>query len=431
MNFSPSDGTITYGDNILDLETTDSEYLFDPEELGWTVGNSYYLCARVKSESERLSGWSQYVKLDIAEPLEAEITSSSLTLTDGIYYLTEMPFTITVTGAGDNAYTNLVIEREDDYHASRPDESSYDGHAGETVAYFTQQGEATISIGIGDLTGMLDDTAKYVVRATVYDSLGQTATVERSFIVAWEHQAIVPEATAEIDRTNYIAKITPSLPEELPTGWEMDPGDVCDIYRLSADKPELIVENGTFGTTYVDPYPAIGEYGGHRVVFKTVNGDYITTDGTYAWVDLDAEDDDIFEIDRSIIDFDGDQIEFLYNIDLSNTWKKDFTETKYLGGSVQGDWNPAVSRTGTASTMSVITQDQDTIKDFRRLADYPGICHIRTRDGSSYSADIQVSENMSYQSFELASYSLSITRVDGQSLDGLTLAEWEEMQQEE
>lgn len=427
-------GEITYGDNILDIETTDKEYTFDPSILEWSTGNSYYLCARVKSESERLSGWSEPVRLDIADPLTADISSSSLeTRTiDGVtrYYLTEMPFTITISGAGDNAYTNLVIERENDYHASKPDESSYDGFKGETVAYFTQQGDAEITINVNDLTGALDDTAEYRIIATVYDDLGQSAVVERTFIVEWEHQAIVPEATVEIDNENYIAKITPVIPDELPVGWILDEGDVCDIYRISADKPELIIKNGHFGTTYVDPYPAIGEYGGHRVVFKTVNGDYITTDGTYAWIDLNSEDGDIFNLDASLIDFPNGQIDFMYNIDLSSSWHKDFQETKYLGGSVQGDWNPGVSRTGTISTVSVLADDKETIQDFRKLADYPGICHIRTRDGSSFAADIQVSEDMKYESYQVVSYNLSITRVNAQSLDGLTLAEWEEMQEE-
>ena len=63
----------------------------------------------------------------------------------------------------------------------------------------------------------------------------------------------------------------------------------------------------------------------------------------------------------------------------------------------------------------------------RRLADYAGIAHVRTRDGSSYSANVNVSENMSYSSFELANYSLSLTRVDSESLDGMTLDEWNKL----
>lgn len=425
-----NDGSITYLEPyIYTAETTEKEHTF-VHDLPWrSSGDSYYMCARVESASNNMSEWSQPVKLDIAEPLTASITQTSLDEreTNGVtrYYLTELPLTITIEGAGDNAYTNLVIERAGDYHASRPDETDYDGYEGENVAYTTQQGESQISIGVSDLIGALDDTAEYRIIGTVYDSLGQTANVELPFIVEWEHQAGVPSAVVEIDDENYIAKITPVAPESY------EEGDVCDIYRISADKPELIVRNGTFGTTYVDPYPAIGQFGGHRIVCKTANGDYITDDGTYAWEDTDADDGDIFETPNTIIDTPDGRIECLYNLNLSNSWQKDFQQTNYLGGSVQGDWNPAVTRTGTINTVSVVAQDQETIKDLKKLADYAGICHVRTKDGSSFSADIQVSEDMSYESYQLVSYSLSITRVDAQELDGLTLQEWQDMQEEE
>ena len=65
------------------------------------------------------------------------------------------------------------------------------------------------------------------------------------------------------------------------------------------------------------------------------------------------------------------------------------------------------------------------MRKFRRLAAYPGICHIRTVDGSSFKCDIQVSEDRRYDANMIrAEYSLSVTRVDPEELDGLTYAEW-------
>ena len=114
-----------------------------------------------------------------------------------------------------------------------------------------------------------------------------------------------------------------------------------------------------------------------------------------------------------------------YNTDLSHSWSKDFKETKYLGGSIQGDWNPAVSRTGTINT--VVTADNtETIEIMRRLATYAGICHVRTKDGSSYAADVQVSESYAQDNaHRIVSFNLSITRIDPDGYDGMTLAEWE------
>lgn len=209
--------------------------------------------------------------------------------------------------------------------------------------------------------------------------------------------------------------------------------DCCDIYRLSADAPELIVENAKFGVKYVDKYPAIGRFGGHRIVYKTANGDYITKDNEIAFAEFDADDGDILDIWDLIIDWDGKSVSLPYNVSLDNSWSKDFTETKYLGGSVTGDWNPAISRTTSVSTVGLVSLEPETISLVRELANYPGVCHVRTPDGSSYYADVQISENREEQMInQLASYSLSITRVDPEEPDGLTYEKWlEEIQAEE
>ena len=390
--------------------------------------------------------------------------------------LKSLPITVNVTGAGENGTTIVSIERYGNFFADKPDESIDKGYDGEVVALLRVSGEGEITITKDDLIGSLDDEADYKIVSTIIDANGQvsnedhiravvdsssfnniksilfTRTEEKPYVytsvendsydstatyyyknvftVSWSHQPVKPSAEVEIDEKYLVAKITAHIPDEsINSGYVPAEGDTIDIYRLSVDKPQLIVSNGAIGVTYVDPYPAFGEFGGHRVVYKTVNNDYITAppNKTYSWVDLDFIDGDVVETPYSIINFEGRSVEVLYNIELSSSWNKDFKETKYLGGHVQGDWTPGVSRTGTIGTVSVITQDQETIKNMRRLADYAGIAHVRTRDGSSYSANTNVSENMSYSSYELANYSLSITRVDSESLDGMTLDAWNKL----
>ena len=203
---------------------------------------------------------------------------------------------------------------------------------------------------------------------------------------------------------------------------------------MSIDKPELIVKGAQFGVTYVDPYPALGDMGGHRVVLRTKNGDYITQDNMMAMLDstqVDGATQLLNPEQWNIIDFEGKQIKFYWNTDYSNTWAKDFQETQYLGGSIQGDWNPAVGRSGTLSTQAITVLDQDVLQVVRRLAEHPGICHVRTADGSSYAADVQVSEDRVHDDQEMVvNYSLSITRVDSQGFDGMTLEQWQDETEE-
>lgn len=352
---------------------------------------------------------------------DGEITARIAETYKDVLSLTEMPLTVKLAGVNDNIISTLTIERTADYHMDRPNETQFDGFEGEIVYLTTQNGGEDIIINQEDLIGLMDDEAPYRVFVTFKDVYGQSMNDSVDFEVHWEHQAIVPEATVEMDSENLIAKLTPVA----PTGTLE--GDTCDIYRLSADRPELIVKDAVFGTQYVDPYPAIGEFGGHRFVFKTANGDYITEDNDIAWLDTGVEDGDILESDRTIIDFDGNQLLLYYNVDVGHQWDKDFQQTKYLGGSIQGDWNAGVSRSGSISATMITLTDAEQIRMMRELAVYTGICHVRTTDGSSYTADVQVSEDRDHDDYgKLASFSLTITRVDAETLDGLTYQQWAE-----
>lgn len=339
-----------------------------------------------------------------------------------IQALTALPLTLTVTGAGEGGTTTVAIERAEAYHVTRPDETDLHGYEGETVALMSQMGEAQISIGLTDLIGRLDDGAHYRLVASISDGLGQSASESIDFWVVWEHQAIIPDGEVVLDTEHVAMMLTPTE----PTG--AVEGDVCDIYRLSVDKPQIIYEGAEWGETYVDPYPTIGEYGGYRFVFRSKEGDYITGSGELAWIDADTD----IDYPYNIFDFGTGRVELEYNVDVSNSWKKDFKETQYLGGSTQGDWNHAVSRSSSVGAVGITTEDQQTIEAVRRLAVYPGICHVRTKEGSSYPADVQVSESYAVgEGHKLAKFSLKITRVDSEGLDGMTLAEWEASHQEE
>ena len=98
--------------------------------------------------------------------------------------------------------------------------------------------------------------------------------------------------------------------------------------------------------------------------------------------------------------------------------------TPYLGGSQQGDWNPIVSRTATYNVTLLADEDADTIEGMRLLADYHGICHIRTPEGSSFAGNIDVSESKGHSEWDVVNYTLTVTKTDPEKLDGQTYEEW-------
>ena len=394
---------------------------------GWTSGTTYNLQVRVTSKTGRVSDWSDPVPFYIGEKPVCAITATNIapaTITDDdgetrtVDTLSVMPLTATVTGAGAGGTTSLIIERAKDYHVERPDGTARDGFEGETICVYQQTGEGGISIDQQDLVGTLDDGAGYNLIVSVDDGNGQTDTLTQYFEVHWGYQPEIPVAAVTIE--DGVAVITMTIPEDL------EAGDVVDIYRLSVDNPQLIVQGGSYYTgisdpaKYVDPYPALGPAAGYRVVAVSKYGDYITADQTPAWLDLPIN------IDNKIgyIHFNGEVIAANLNVELSGTWNKDFKETRYLGGTIRGDWNLGVSRQTTVN-VTIPTEDTATIQSMRRLADYTGICHVRTQDGSSFAANIQVSGNTGYGvAGKVETYTLNITRIAPQALDGLPYSEY-------
>lgn len=467
-----------YGDVIAHAETQSSIEI----DREWVTGQTYYLAVRVTATNGLQTAWSDPVSLYVADPVSISISpadnlvvycnfvktvmtptgsgwdiqttsgqryesyrtgimeatqahpleftvvdsdTGAVTTTEIYPYASEagrfvamqtMPLTVTVLGAGESGMTSLSILRADDYHIDRPDDTTFDGYAGEIVATRSQYGEAPITITVDDLVGHLDDGTNYYLVATVTDVYGQTASERVPFTIHWTHKAEAPTVEVVMDKVQRIAKIKPIAPSNYANG------DTCDIYRITADQPELIVKGGTFGETYVDPYPAFGDFCGHRLVTITANGDYATADGL-GWYDADYVDGDILEDNNLVIDVDGDQIVLPYNLTLSNTWNKDFKRTSYLGGAVQGDWNPAITRDLSAGTVIVRGDDLDKQLMIRDLAGYAGVAHVRTPDGSSLTADVQISESQSYDT-KAITYSMTIKAIDPSEPVGMTLDMW-------
>lgn len=408
------------------------------EDVSIVAGKDYF----VRSETEPyvytlvedpvVEDIGSYYDLDLLPSLYDTTILQTLyeQATRTVLALTEMPMSVTVAGAGYGSQTSLIIDRAEDFRMRRPDESDIDGYKGETILSKTFDNDGIFEITNEDLIGYLDDRAPYTLTVIVKDSYGQTAETSLDFEVHWDHQAIVPIGEAKIDDEYDVA----ILKATVPAGATIEEGDVVDIYRLSVDAPQLIYEGAAFGEKYVDEYPTLGDRGGYRFVYRTYNGDYTTEDNRIAWYNTLDHDNEVIAADTMVIEFDGTQVSLPYGVTLSQKWKKDFTETHYLGGSVQGDWNPAVSRTASITTTAFDGDqlDDDTVAAMRRLAEWAGTCHVRTPEGSNFAANVDVSEERPSGGFgTLAHYTLDITRIDSPGLDGITYDEWLEKKPEE
>ncbi len=425
-----------------------TSYTFKPSDFGWTNGQDHYICVSVRSESGKDSeGYSDPVLLRVA-PLPVASVSGIGGANDAIrppvsgdasyelsdYALKKLPITFTVSGAGKSGFCSVIIERSENFSIDRPDDTRTTGFQGETIfsnnfrpAPSGSSDAISVSITADDLKlGSFDNTANYTMYVSITDGYGQTAKAPNSpynFRVDWDYYSQMPSATIEIKEDEDIAIITPSAPSATASG------DICRIYRMSADKPQLILDNGVFGETYVDPYPTYGLYGGYRIVYVSKYKDYKTADNSIAMTEYSTvgNDEDIELYNRFMVslDFDGNSAEFDGNISLSHSWTKDFKLTRYLGGSMQGDWNPGVQRTGTINGTIPVQHDPDTIYMLHLLADHPGRCHVRTPEGSNFIADVQVKDDREEKwTTKLSKISLSYTKVDSGEEDMMTLTDW-------
>lgn len=423
-----NNGAIVYGRKIASTQTAQHIDIY-PQIVGWSAGQTKYLCLRVQSASGKLSdSWSDPVPVKIANRMNCSITSTSLEnetissldedgniVTRTVLSLTELPLTITISGAGSSGNISATIERAADYFLERPDESEFIGYKGETIVTKARTGDGTITISKSDLIGTLDDNAAYRIIAMANDDLGQSAMAYLDFEVHWNHKALIPNANIELLDEGAM-KITPIA----PTGTVS--GDSCDVYRLSADKPQLILEEAEWGTEYIDPFPTIGNYGGYRVVFKSKDGGIVTNEPALAWTDYTEPS---FNLAETLIDFGSESVSLMLNMSIESTWEKNFIETQYLGGTIKGDWNAAVTRTTGVSSVNINLLDETTVKQLRKLAEYTGICHIRMPDGSNFHADVQVNISDDFGNApKVTECTLSITRIDGDILDGMKLSEW-------
>lgn len=91
-----------------------------------------------------------------------------------------------------------------------------------------------------------------------------------------------------------------------------------------------------------------------------------------------------------------------------------------------GDWTSGVDRSGSADTVTITDDNEDVKEGLRRLADYPGLCHVRTRDGSNFVANVDVQESMSYDTAgKISEFSLDFDVVDNPDMDAMTEEDWE------
>lgn len=178
--------------------------------------------------------------------------------------------------------------------------------------------------------------------------------------------------------------------------------DVYDIYRLTGDGAQLIGQS--FPQTYVatDEYAPFGDdlTNHYRIAVRTADGDISFSDIEY-----------VLDGDSIRLDWAEGFIEYPYSVDIGDSYKKDVDVRKHLDGSIGAYWNQGVERNGSLNTDAIKILQQDDIDRTRQVARYTGPVFVRTREGTAFEADVQIS-NLNTKNIAVMSIAIDATEVD-------------------
>ena len=246
---------------------------------------------------------------------------------------------------------------------------------------------------------------KYTLSVTATDRTTglSSATVTPEFVVNWADPAVDPDGAVTltpIDTTDTDGYHRLAVQLDLTPPEDCNEDDVYDIYRMDGDTVKLIGEGFPLTHTTADEYAPFGNAAlKYRVALRTVDGDVSFADIEYT-----------LPCDSLRFDWDGGSIEFPYNLAISDKYEKDVDFRQHMDGSVDGYWNPNITRTASLNTDVIILKQAREIELTRNLARYPGAVFVRTPNGNAYAADVQVS-NMDSENKHITAVAIDATEV--------------------
>lgn len=311
--------------------------------------------------------------------------------------LTAQPLSLSLLGSGSALSLMVTVTAEgcaaDELHDAQPTGLVLWSGTIDGIAWTASDDEYAATVSL-PATIDLRDGASYTVSAVLVDgSTGLSKTLrQRTFAVAWSHQAGAPTVAVTPNATD----LTASIAVTAPSGAAQT--DVCDVYRVTPDGSYLIAEGRALGSTIVDAYAPYVERDGqwvpfYRVATRTADGDVEYADATYE-----------LRSDRIRVDWgDSRHVELEYALAGSDAWSKDFSAVTHIDGTVGGTWSSGVKRTSKLSGILVRVSTPEEQAALRELARHAGPAFVRTSNGCAYTAHVDVS-NMSWsaKTFQLS-----------------------------
>lgn len=202
-------------------------------------------------------------------------------------------------------------------------------------------------------------------------------------------------------------------------------GVTLSVYRREFDGSFTELTTGlenTYGTTIVDPHPAL-DFARYRIVAtdtETGSVGYYDLPGyptgcnaviiqwDEAWSSFETSEEDALAQPP----WSGSLLKLPYNIDVSDSCKPDVSLVKYVGREHPVSYyGTQLDFTASWST-TIDKQDKETVYALRRLQRWPGDVYVREPSGTGYWANVGVSFSQKHCETTIP-VTLDITRVEG------------------
>ena len=266
----------------------------------------------------------------------------------------------------------------------------------------------------------------YTVTCSVTMNSGLSTEVSKEFSVNWTDVFYTINADVLVDEQTFSASIYPRCLEKTDDGEDQAvSGVTLSVYRREFDGTFTELAKGidnSMGVSITDPHPAL-DYARYRVVAITnstgavsfydlpgypVNGKAVIIQWDEDWSTFDT--DDVYSIEKP--PWTGSMLKLAYNIDVSDSNKKDVSLVEYAGRSHPVSYYGTQLGQTSSWAMEIDKKDHETLYGLRRLARWMGYVYVREPSGSGYWADVSVSFSQTHCKTTIP-VTLDITRVEG------------------
>lgn len=221
----------------------------------------------------------------------------------------------------------------------------------------------------------------YTLEATAVSTLTglSSDTKTMNFEVDWTHLAHLPGPYTYVAPNP--AEMSAVIHVDKPDNWQT--GDVYDIYRVTNDSVDLIVDGQSYSMEAKDKWAPFGKRVAlyYRIANRTKDGDVQWADYVY----------DLYGYQLRIDWGSGESVDLPYNLQMKSQYDKNYEMHTHLDGTTSGHWNPGFKKTDNFTTKLVRIDDNLVANKLRALGEYSGPAFVRTPDGGAYQANVTVS----------------------------------------